>query len=567
MPLLAPKVLPGPLHSCNRGCSVWSHNSLFAYGSNSYVVVLDTQNLTVAQTLDEHRAVVTCLEWGPARLQADLDGPYHLSLASGDLHGNIIIWDVFEGTAQTSVSDPAISLPVAQMKWDPAHPNFLLVLYSAANYFDVSSTPTSTPTASSNTSNTPSTPAGSRVLTEEEKTYMANPSSPILQSDSLFALWDIVSGTKVWERKDLIASMFDLDPFSPSIMCVASSSGTISLISDYNLTRESETLFPQFHITSTSHGPKWRPVITYNLQKITDSQQFIRSQQEKPSPPLKDFHSIFFSPYESEVLYVVLDRAIFILDLQSQVELGRLSLDDPTLASFSDFRLSRVPNEIAFSLHNNGTIAMWHETNPPVDGIITSKDSVRKRTYHILVSSDNMRSKIRRSTGACLSIACDPVDGNSALGLHPDGTIFRFEYFSSLKSFLVTRSFESLPSSITSISFNSPSHLPAPSPISSSTSSSTSTSSSSSFTLAPNRNTTNSTSPTSLDSNRNSSVAAGTSSGMIYILNAITSKVIRQFSVTSDSIQDLKWISSVDLICFSSKKLENGRFQNKIWRV
>lgn len=146
-----PKIFPGRLHKANQGyyrkynspkqCAGaldWGTANLIAYGCHSYVVVVDPVSLSVLQTLDEHRAAVCAVKWSPESLHNDLNKPYKLRLASGDLLGTVIVWHVLEasiswsliqGTYQSSPSQIAENVrQVLDLAWHPTDASFLVVL-------------------------------------------------------------------------------------------------------------------------------------------------------------------------------------------------------------------------------------------------------------------------------------------------------------------------------------------------------------------------------------------------------------------------------------------------------
>jgi hypothetical protein len=135
---ITPRIFPGRLHSSNRGAIDWGVQNLLAYGSHSYVTILQPPSLKVVQSLDQHKSLVTCVKWAPHALAHALpkasspDLP-QLQLASGDTSGNVFVWDVLNTSISLSLSDEAIRSSVIGIEWFAAS-NQLGVLYAPSQF-------------------------------------------------------------------------------------------------------------------------------------------------------------------------------------------------------------------------------------------------------------------------------------------------------------------------------------------------------------------------------------------------------------------------------------------------
>ncbi|GFY16613.1 WD repeat-containing protein 11 [Trichonephila clavipes] len=93
---VSPRTITGVLSAANKGALDWGWQSFVAYGCHNHVVVIDTQNVKVFQTLEKHTSDVVKVKWANENHYHDLTHPYTLKLASLDTSGLIVVWDVKE---------------------------------------------------------------------------------------------------------------------------------------------------------------------------------------------------------------------------------------------------------------------------------------------------------------------------------------------------------------------------------------------------------------------------------------------------------------------------------------
>eukprot|EP01089_Gocevia_fonbrunei_P015488 TRINITY_DN4542_c0_g1_i1.p2 TRINITY_DN4542_c0_g1~~TRINITY_DN4542_c0_g1_i1.p2 ORF type:complete len:243 (+),score=21.07 TRINITY_DN4542_c0_g1_i1:1-729(+) len=171
---ISPSLIPGWLHNSNKGAIDWSWQNLLAFGSQAYIVIIDPATLRIVQTLDEHRAHVTRVAWASQSSEDDPESPDLLTLASGDMQGNIIIWNVIDAAILTTLHDEQHSM-ICDLQWHSFN-NFILALYAP----------------------------------------------------SVLILWDTKLGVPLW-RKDFTESMVSckFSPFDYDSICCASDKGAI----------------------------------------------------------------------------------------------------------------------------------------------------------------------------------------------------------------------------------------------------------------------------------------------------------------------------------------------------
>ncbi|XP_048744996.2 WD repeat-containing protein 11-like isoform X2 [Ostrea edulis] len=100
---LSPKIIATSSHPQNRGACDWGWSGLLAHGSHQYIVVADPTSSQVTQVLGVHKGLVTCVKWKPEDIHHDVVvNPYTLTLAAGDTHGDVILWNVTKGEPKST---------------------------------------------------------------------------------------------------------------------------------------------------------------------------------------------------------------------------------------------------------------------------------------------------------------------------------------------------------------------------------------------------------------------------------------------------------------------------------
>lgn len=125
------RTIHGQLAQGNHDSLEWSWNGLLAFGCQNQVVVAETRDLNVVQTLDKHKYLVSKVKWPQDNT---------MKLASCDVKGNIVIWDIVEGKLLTMIlGDAKDTKNIQSLEWvkgDPAggrNPSgtYILVLYAS----------------------------------------------------------------------------------------------------------------------------------------------------------------------------------------------------------------------------------------------------------------------------------------------------------------------------------------------------------------------------------------------------------------------------------------------------
>lgn len=124
---MPPTTLTSSLHPSNRDAIAWNEKGLIAFGCHSTLVLFDTCNLLVFQTLEQHTTAINLVCWKPPidllfriKLKNNNDSIHNCSdinvgCASSDISGNIFIWDIHLGIVVASLR--YLTTHVNDLKW------------------------------------------------------------------------------------------------------------------------------------------------------------------------------------------------------------------------------------------------------------------------------------------------------------------------------------------------------------------------------------------------------------------------------------------------------------------
>lgn len=321
---LSPRVLPGALNAQNRGACDWGRQSIIAYGCQNFVVVFDPKSVQIIQVLTQHTAPCTKVKWARDNYHHDFNSPYILRLASGDTAGNVIVWDISQGTAVTEFSDG--NRPVLDLEWlaiqDACH-DLLVVLHA--------------------------------------------PSSMIL--------WNADTGTKLWKKtfqEPLLC--FAFDPFMPSnvtLMC----QDWILFINDFSINKAPDSNGRKFYLTSTgstspngsfvgssSTGQDSKNMAKPSTPKSALSRMRLwaggesKTRTGEESVALSDCLQLAYLPSARHHLLALFPREVMILDMEINQAVCSFSLERNS-PSF----LQIIPcqqRDVLMCLHENGSVIM-----------------------------------------------------------------------------------------------------------------------------------------------------------------------------------------------------------------
>lgn len=137
---IPPRLFHGSLMQSNNNSLDWSWNGLLAFGCQNRVIIVEPRGAgRVCQSLHKHQVPVSKVKW--------VNENNALKLASGDIHGNIIIWDVGEASVLALIPGTKETKNILTLEWicwnniiataslpkKQVAPQYLLALYSSHN--------------------------------------------------------------------------------------------------------------------------------------------------------------------------------------------------------------------------------------------------------------------------------------------------------------------------------------------------------------------------------------------------------------------------------------------------
>uniref|UniRef100_A0A2K5NVY6 WD repeat-containing protein 11 n=1 Tax=Cercocebus atys TaxID=9531 RepID=A0A2K5NVY6_CERAT len=205
------RTLTGALNAHNKAAVDWGWQGLIAYGCHSLVVVIDSITAQTLQVLEKHKADVVKVKWARENYHHNIGSPYCLRLASADVNGKIIVWDVAAGVAQCEIQEHAKPIQDVQWLWNQDASRDLLLAIHPPNYI---------------------------------------------------VLWNADTGTKLWKKSyaDNILS-FSFDPFDPSHLTLLTSEGIV-FISDFSPSKPPSGPGKKVYISSPHSSPAHNKLAT-----------------------------------------------------------------------------------------------------------------------------------------------------------------------------------------------------------------------------------------------------------------------------------------------------------------
>ena len=127
----------------SRQCADWGSQRMLAFGNGSNIVILVSEPLEQLTTLVGHHANVHRVRWQQESFNHSINVPYRSWLASCDMDGVIIVWDIAAGSRVATFSDSG-NKPVLTIEWLSSlqsatrdllvavHPSYALIMWNAA---------------------------------------------------------------------------------------------------------------------------------------------------------------------------------------------------------------------------------------------------------------------------------------------------------------------------------------------------------------------------------------------------------------------------------------------------
>ncbi|MBN3298986.1 WDR11 protein, partial [Amia calva] len=177
---------------------------LIAQGCHSVVLIIDPKTAQTIQVLERHKANVVKVKWARENYHHSLGSPYSLRLASADMSGKIIVWDVGSGTARCEIQEHSKPIQDMEWLWNQDASRDLLLAVHPPNYI---------------------------------------------------VLWNADTGTKLWKKSyaENILS-FSFDPFNMSNLALLTSEGIV-FISDFSPSKAPGSTGKKVYISSPHSSP------------------------------------------------------------------------------------------------------------------------------------------------------------------------------------------------------------------------------------------------------------------------------------------------------------------------
>ncbi|MGH0115855.1 UNVERIFIED_CONTAM: hypothetical protein FKN15_054211 [Acipenser sinensis] len=254
---LSPRTLTGALNIQNKTAVDWGWQGLIAQGCHSVVLVIDPVTAQMIQALERHKANVVKVKWARENYHHSTGSPYSLRLASADVTGKIIVWDVTSGTACCEIQE--YSKPIQDMEWmwnQDASRDLLLAVHPP-NYI---------------------------------------------------VLWNADTGTKLWKKSytENILS-FSFDPFDPSNLALLTSDGIV-FISDFSHAKAPGSTGKKVYISSPYSSPVHsKPTPATGAKKALNKLSYL---------PSKRNHMLLLYPREILILDLEVSQTVGVVAIE-----------------------------------------------------------------------------------------------------------------------------------------------------------------------------------------------------------------------------------------------------------
>ncbi|KAM7074056.1 WD repeat-containing protein 11 isoform 1-T1 [Molossus nigricans] len=372
------RTLTGALSAYNKAAVDWGWQGLIAYGCHSLVVVIDSGTAQTLQVLEKHKADVVKVKWARENYHHNIGSPYSLRLASADVTGKIIVWDVAAGIAQCEIQEHAKPIQDLQWLWSQDASRDLLLAIHPPNYI---------------------------------------------------VLWNADTGTKLWKKSyaDNILS-FSFDPFDPSHLTLLTSEGIV-FISDFSPSKPPAGPGRKVYISSPHSSPAHSKLAAATGAKKALNKVRILITQEKPSAEfvaLSDCLQLAYLPSRRGHMLLLYPREVLILDLEVNQTVGVVAIERTGVPFLQVIPCSQ--RDGLFCLHENGCITLRvrrsYSSVPTTSHEEPDPDPVQELTYDLRSQCDAIRVT---KTVRPFCMACCPVNENAAALVVSDGRVMIWE--------------------------------------------------------------------------------------------------------------------------------------------
>ncbi|XP_066549103.1 WD repeat-containing protein 11 [Amia ocellicauda] len=372
---LSARTLTGALSGHNKTAVHWGWQGLIAQGCHSVVLIIDPKTAQTIQVLERHKANVVKVKWARENYHHSLGSPYSLRLASADMSGKIIVWDVGSGTARCEIQEHSKPIQDMEWLWNQDASRDLLLAVHPPNYI---------------------------------------------------VLWNADTGTKLWKKSyaENILS-FSFDPFNMSNLALLTSEGIV-FISDFSPSKAPGSTGKKVYISSPHSSPLHnKPAPPTGAKKALNKVKVLITN-EKPSAEsvtLNDCLQLAYLPCKRNHMLLLYPREILVLDLEVSQTVGVVAIERTGVPFIQVAPCTQ--RDALFCLHENGCISLRIcRSSCAAQEDADPEQSVQELVYDLRSQCDAIRVT---KTVRPFSMALCPSSENAAALFISDGRVMLWE--------------------------------------------------------------------------------------------------------------------------------------------
>lgn len=302
---VVPRIVTSQLHSANKGAVDWGWHGLLAYGSQHYVIIIDTKNVQQVQCLFKQKvaASIKKILWSPIREEND---NLNLSLVTADVAGCLVYWNIKEAKVISSVQEG--SKPVLAIEWVPR-------------------------------------------TNKDDHLYLA-----ALHSPYSLVIWNMDKGWKEWKKSftDILTS-FNFDPFDGSKLAFLCPD-CILFVDEFSVGKIPSTNGRKFYISS----PRLPEENMRTRDRLKKLMRGMVVGENKPKPEdtmtISDCLQLVYHRALRNHVILLYARDILLIDLHINMTVGVVSIDKSSSPLLQI--ISCKQRDVLYCLHESGTVSV-----------------------------------------------------------------------------------------------------------------------------------------------------------------------------------------------------------------
>ena len=128
--VLSPKSICNNCAAGNKGSLSWGPQGFISYGSHNIVNVVHAHSVKLVQSLENHASMVVKTAWKPPEVSYSAAERPELLLASADLAGQVVIWDIVKGSVVSTFQDAKKNIKDLHWMSPIPHNDVILVVHT-----------------------------------------------------------------------------------------------------------------------------------------------------------------------------------------------------------------------------------------------------------------------------------------------------------------------------------------------------------------------------------------------------------------------------------------------------